>query len=175
MSTGLIIAVLVLAVIIALFVWFYRSLPITDCAVYGNPNLPGCPTGKAEYGGVCYTDNWTALGGTKTLLCTVSYKGDGSTFTPPTYVQAIYDLDTGMSCDNIKGGPTGTGWIKNIDLQSQTCQRGGSITAEYYCADSSLPNTCAADEDFFEGVCYKSKCPSGYIRSEICTCSSNPI
>src|SRR5436189_805486 len=71
---------------------------IVDCTKYGTLATGSytCPPGTIETGGVCYTDNWTANGGTKTAVCTVAYPGNTQLYTKCGI--GIYDLAYGAPC-----------------------------------------------------------------------------
>lgn len=164
-----IIVLVAIVLFILLFYYLYTRLPTTDCAKYASKtSLPSCATGDQEYGGICYTDNWTANGGTKTSLCGVSYPGDGSVYL--NCEGTINTISIGQSCSALSDWTRGPGWYKSSLC---TCQKGGTIITPpggYYCEGSKLPLICPSDTDFFEGVCYSAPCPQGTRRSEICTC-----
>lgn len=165
---------LVLIIIIGYYINAWLStFSTTSCALYGNvEGLPGCEAGKAYYGGTCYTDTWSDSGGTKTAVCTVSY--------PDCYIwgcsNRTYNItaDAGTPCNSqtIPGWDDahfGPGWYVTGTIDAaKYCHRGGTFGV--YCENDSIPETCPANADVFEGVCYSGKCPEGQVRSEICTC-----
>lgn len=170
----LVILVLVIVIGYYIYAWF-ATLPITNCAVYGTIHTIGeaggpiCDPGAESYGGLCYNDVWTEEGGTKTAICTVEYPQDYHLYTDCSV--GIQDLYIGDACDKATGWPPnmGLGWHKTALC---TCQQGGVVTASQYCVLSSDPTPihCPDGSDYFESACYSTACPSGYKRSEICTC-----
>ena len=144
--------------------------PITDCtrfnanqATVGQLNGPVCPTGTEKYGGICYTDTWTAEGGTKTAVCTVDWGTYGGVYTQCGI--GIYDLNYGDPCPMVGPGYHKTAWC--------TCQLRGPITAGQYCQSEGGPSQCPEGWDFFGGICTQAACPSGTTRTGICTCTTN--
>lgn len=142
---------------------------IVDCDKYGTLATGGysCAPGALEYGGVCYTDNWTMNGGTKTAVCTVEYPGSTQLYTKCGI--GIYNLDYGAPCTML-----GPGWFKTAAC---TCQSGGEVTTVaggLYCQSQGLPSNCPVGSDGVNGAsapCFSQPCPSGYKRTGRCTCS----
>ena len=173
METGVSIIFLIIIIIIGVLVYviykigaFWNSLPITDCGKFtaergtvGTTHGPKCGPGKEMYGGVCYDDTWTAKGGRKTAVCTVSY----GTYHGVKSAWAVWYLYQGDPCPMF-----GEGYHKTAIY---TCQKDGSVTAAQYCRRPSIPRTCEKGWDYYGSICYKEACPEGYYRSAICTCA----
>ena len=138
---------------------------LTDCGHFGNsvPSGTFCPAGKADFQGICYDDTWSANGGTKTSICTVDYGPFQQLYTECGI--GIYDLDYGAPCTMI--GP------KFFKTAVCTCQQGGVVTAADYCRNPSRPVSCPPGTDAFGGACYGASCPTGYHRTDRCTCQKN--
>lgn len=141
---------------------------ITDCSKYGaqgtpvgQPGGPMCAPGTVLWNGVCDKDLWTQYGGVKTAVETVYYGPYGGVKTKCGI--GIYDLDYGAPCPMF-----GPGYFKTAVC---TCQYKGYITTANYNQKVGVPDTCAADSDYFKGYCVKQACPSGYKRTGPCTCS----
>jgi len=167
---GTLIGIIILAVIgvIAYYGYqIYESFPSTNCFKYaresaaiGTENGPGCAAGDAQYGGVCYVDNWTQGGGKKTAVCTVDWGSYGGVVTNCSI--GIQNLNIGDECPML-----GTGYHKTATC---TCQLRGVVTASKYCINRGIAKTCKQGWDYYGGVCYADACPDGYKRTAVCTC-----
>lgn len=139
---------------------------IIDCAKYGNLTAAGgltCPTGTQDYGGYCYTDVWTAGGGTKTAVCTVDYGPPYTTYSTHCGI-GIYYLNYGDPCPMV-----GPGYYKTAVC---TCQYKGLITGYANCQSQGYPSQCPIGSDSYEGsTCYSNPCPTGYTRTGRCSCA----
>jgi hypothetical protein len=170
-----IVIVIILVILIYVLAGIASQTPILDCFFYGYANFigdadgPVCKPGDSDYGGVCYTDTWTANGGSKTAVCTVSYP-DISPFLITKCGIGIYNLDYGQPCDLIPDWPYGKGYFKTAVC---TCQGGGTVTGSYYCQNQGFPDVCPAGTDYYESACYSSACPAGTTRTGICGCTAN--
>src|SRR5437868_12747099 len=67
--------IIVFAIIIYYIYQIYLDIPTIDCSRFGqSQGLPDCPTGTQNILGICYTDTWSASGGTHSnAICHVDY------------------------------------------------------------------------------------------------------
>ena len=177
---NLIIVIAIIIVIIAPAYYIYQiytDLPTTDCSRFGqSQGLPDCPAGTQNILGICYTDTWSASGGTHSdAICHVDYID--CPYTGCTHFIGSSDLPDGTVCNslNIPGWDDthfGPGWYLTGVGITKYCHRGGDYGV--YCEDAGIPGdigNCTIG-DKYGGVCWgPEKCSdSGLDRYAICTC-----
>lgn len=132
----------------------------TNCSKYGSFVLPGkkCPSGYEEWGGLCYTDQCTKDGGTRTASATCDF---GKFKGTDTNCKKYSKYEDNKPC------PRGS---KKTALC--TCQKGGIVTDfDRYSKSVPLENTCPSGSEYFLGFCYSDVCPTGTKRTAACTCA----